>query len=194
MYGQLLELIFLAGLALILFNRLISNLGVNDEQNLEHKNVIKDVTNTTKVVDVNFDYSIVSHPNKYKNVTEGIAKIQENIPNFNPTSFLHKSRKAADMIIKASAYNEKEALLELVDKRFVEEAISTVSAYKVDFFDNFESKISNISSFGNSIFIEIVWKSKTDDNFIEESWTFSRNFSSESPAWLLVNIEKDKNS
>lgn len=209
MSAQILELLFFAGIAFLIINKLISALGTTSDDDPakrrsyfgEPTNGLKDVTSTSRnndnVIKGKFleqkskpqlDLTGLIAPENIENIRAGIFKIQQRLPSFNPSNFLRNAKIAFKMIIEA-ATNNKDNLAALVDKRYLEQFSVLAPTYsKLLNVVDLEAKISEIYMFGNNAFIKILFISNI--NHWREEWTFSRSLISSSSDWYLTNIDR----
>lgn len=213
MYGQLIELVFFAAIALLIINKLISVLGTtSSDEKLNHRksffgevDSMKDVTSTSSKKEnsvVHTRFSNKSQDSKFKDlvlegheedVLKGLVDAINKIPSFNLETFLKKAQIAFKMLIIATQKEDEEQIGQLVDKRYINEfkKLSTnYNSYKAD--NEIHSKISEVYTFGNSVFVKILFivMSKIDNNNLHEEWTFSKNSNDDSPSWYLTNIDR----
>lgn len=211
----MLELLFFAGIAFFIINRLISTLGItNDDDPTKEKTFfgeksgIKDVTgnsNVHNIKEASFierktastaskdDFSDVVTNDNIPKISRIIEEIQERLPSFNPRNFLKSSKGAFEMII-TSGSNTNENLELLVDKRYVDHFKSIISSYgDIEKPNSLEAQISDIYTFGNNIFIKVLFSGKnivTKIKDFQEEWTFSKSLIQTGPDWFLTNIER----
>jgi predicted lipid-binding transport protein (Tim44 family) len=215
MSAQMLELLFFAGIAFFIINRLISTLGVtNDDDPTKEKTFfgeksgIKDVTGNSNVhnikeasfiekktassVSKDSLSDVVANDNISK-IFGTIEEIQERLPSFNPRNFLKSSKSAFEMII-TSGSNTNESLELLIDKRYIDHFKSIIASYgDIEKSSGLEAKISDIYTFGNNVFIKVLFSGKnivTKIKDFHEEWTFSKSLIQAGPDWFLTNIER----
>lgn len=198
---------------LVLFfiiNKLITTLGAtSDDDPAKQKSyfgepVIKDVTHSsTKSYDEEKDLPTAQDIKAFKNliveqnitaVVDGMETVHKRLNAFQPIKFINNAKIAFQMIIEAAYKNQTEELAELVDKRFLEEFEKISDSYG-NFFDStaLNAKYSEIYTFGNNIFIRLLFQGKNVVDKIEElkeEWTFTRNANTKEVDWFLSNIEK----
>jgi len=216
MSAQMLELLFFAGIAFFIINRLISTLGItNDDDSAKHKTFfgekggIKDVTensNVHNIKDASFiekknaktvskdDFKDIIVNDNFSKILETIEEIQGRLPNFSPHNFLKNSKSAFKMIVETGEDSSKEKLELLVDKRYIDYFKSIVTSYG-DTKDttNLDAKIIDIYTFGNNVFIKVLFTGQdiiTSIKDLHEEWTFSKSLNQVSPEWYLSNIER----
>ena len=216
MSAQILELLFFAGIAFLIINKLISTLGMTNHDDVtkqsffgEKNNNIKDVTPTfspSKFKDAVF-HEKQSNPNNaatdnYSDIIIGdnnteiidyITQIQQSVRSFNPRKFLENSKSAFKMIIEAANSNGEDLKM-LIDKRFMDQFEVISSSYgNIQNIAGLDAKVSDIHKFGNNFLIKILFSGRNIvsniENFAEE-WTFSRNLTQNSPNWYLTSIDR----
>ncbi len=207
MSPQLLELLFLAGIAFIVINKLIATLGTTDPNNTRtgksffgEKGQMKDVTplydskgdnkTTLNSMDQMKDYLAEDN----ENLRNAIGEIEQKSPSFKITNFIRNSKNAFQMILE-SANSTSSDLSELVDKRYIDKMRELAPSYGdfINGINNLEAKISEAYSFGNSLFIKVLFSGKNitqNCQNLKEEWTFSKNLLQNSPIWYLNNIDK----
>ncbi|WP_419234894.1 Tim44/TimA family putative adaptor protein [Rickettsia endosymbiont of Nabis limbatus] len=210
MSPQIIELLIFAGIAFFIINKLITTLGATpDDDPAKQKSyfgepVIKDVTHSsTKSYDEEKDLPTAQDIKAFKNliveqnitaVVDGMETVHKRLNAFQPIKFINNAKIAFQMIIEAAYKNQTEELAELVDKRFLEEFEKISDSYG-NFFDAtaLDAKYSEIYTFGNNIFIRLLFQGKNVVDKIEElkeEWTFTRNANTKEVDWFLSNIEK----
>jgi predicted lipid-binding transport protein (Tim44 family) len=212
MSAQILELLFFAIIAFFVITKLISVLGTTNEDDPAKKGhsffgengAMKDVTNQqnqNNVVEVKFremdrsseeDLKEVIVLENKENIMKGLVEARSLLPTFNPVNFIKGAKAAFQMIMEADA-SDKE-LEELVDKRYLEAFKEHARNYsnKVS-INNLKASILEIYTFGNNIFIKLLFFGEgiinSNENFHEE-WTFTKNTLGQGPGWYLSNIER----
>lgn len=211
MSPQIIELLIFAGIAFFIINKLITTLGAtSDDDPAKQKSyfgepVIKDVTHssTKSYEEEEKDLPTAQDIKAFKNliveqnitaVVDGMETVHKRLSAFQPIKFINNAKIAFQMIIEAAYKNQTEELAELVDKRFLEEFEKISDSYG-NFFDStaLNAKYSEIYTFGNNIFIKLLFQGKNVVDKIEElkeEWTFTRNANTKEVDWFLSNIEK----
>lgn len=208
MYGQLIELAIFGVIAFLIINKLLSSLGSTNQDEPANKQsffgengIIKDVTAKPSVKEATSNESPTNNNFKdlilkgqEKEIKQGLAELLEKLPNFNLTKFMSGSKTAFKMILDAVEQNDEEQINELLDKRYINEFWQIAHSYLGNSLnDSVQAQISEIYTFGNNVFIKILFIGKNilknNDNFQEE-WTFSKNSLESSPNWYLNNIDK----
>lgn len=209
MYGQLIELAIFGIIAFLIINKLLSSLGSTNEDEPANKQsffgengTIKDVTAkpslkeviTSKNEKTNNNFKDFILKGQEKEIKQGLEELLEKLPNFNIKNFISGSKTAFKMILAAVDQNDEEQIKELIDKRYINEFSQIASSYLGNNLnDSVQAQISEIYTFGNNVFIKILFIGKNilknNDNFQEE-WTFSKNSLESSPNWYLNNIDK----
>ena len=211
MSAQIIELLIFAGIAFFIINKLITTLGsTSDDDPAKHKSyfgepTVKDVTNTSNtsndyarknqptVKDIKALESLIVEQNLTP-VVDGIKMLQKRLASFQPISFINNAKAAFQMIIEAEATNQKEELVQLVDKRFLEKFEEIVPSYG-GFIDStsLNAQFSEIYMFGNNVFIKLLFHGKNVVDKLEnlkEEWTFTRSVNTKDVDWFLSNVEK----
>lgn len=209
MYGQLIELAIFGIIAFLIINKLLSSLGSTREDDPANKQSffgengqIKDVTARASMKDIvpsNND-RIKSNLKDFilkgqeKEIQQGLEEALEKLPNFNIKNFISGAKTAFQMILAAVDQNNEEEIKELVDKRYLNEFSQISSSYVGNNLnDSVQAQISEIYTFGNNIFIKILFIGKNilkNNELFQEEWTFSKNSLESSPNWYLNNIDK----
>lgn len=210
MSPQIIELLIFAGIAFFIINKLITTLGAtSDDDPAKQKSyfgepVIKDVTHSSnKSYEEEKDLSTAQDIKIFKNliveqnitaVVDGMEIVHKRLNAFQHIKFINNAKIAFQMIIEAAYKNQTEELAELVDKMFLEEFKKMSDSYG-NFFDStaLNAKYSEIYTFGNNIFIKLLFQGKNVVDKIEElkeEWTFTRSANTKEVDWFLSNIEK----
>ena len=209
MYAQLIELAIFGIIAFLIINKLLSSLGSTREDDPANKQSffgengqIKDVTAKTSVKDVvpsNNDRMKASLKDfilkgQEKEIQQGLEEALEKLPNFNIKNFISGAKTAFKMILTAADKNNEEELKELVDKRYLNQFLQIASSYVGNNLnDSVQAQISEIYTFGNNVFIKILFIGTNilkNNELFQEEWTFSKNSLESSPNWYLNNIDK----
>lgn len=206
MAGQLIELIIFAGVAFVIISKLIAMFGVISEDDpIKDKSAsidIKDVTdvrNNDRATILDFDemktglsrLKNIFVPGSYDNIVKNLPSVIDMMPDLNLEKFLPSSKKAFELLTTAKNTDEIE---EFVDKRYLYTFKDMKSRYKEEIdVTKLEAKISDLYSFGNSVFIKVLFSGKgifLDGNDFHEEWSFTKNANAESPDWYLANIDR----
>lgn len=205
MSGQTLELLIFAGIAFFVISKLISVLGKTSNDDPSKRSFfgenlganLKDVTSTdpgnNAILKPKFlqskklDLKGLVLPENKADIENGLKELLEKMPRFNVANFLKGAAMAFEMIIQAAKEQDAEKLEELVDKRYLGKFKERAENYQnfVNEPANDSALISEIYTFGNNIFIKVVFSSKT----LKEEWTFSRSAISSDSTWYLNNAE-----
>lgn len=213
MPGQILELLFLAAIAFIIINRLISLLGTTSDDDPTKNSYfgepsnIKDITETNieqsnhnglagrflnKKSEQSIDLGNLIDANSDKNkITQGITELSIKMPNFKIDKFIKGAKAAFRLIIESK--NTPAQLQALVDKRFIEKFGHLSDSYGKLLPQEPDVKLSDVYNFGNNVFIKVMISGyKIIDNIddFKEEWTFSKNMHDNSPGWYLNNVER----
>ncbi len=205
MSGQLIEILFLAGIAFLIISKFISMLGTTDEDdparslgsNFGEPTSLKNVTGTAqedeRVV------KILKLGKKIKKLDGEDNKIfdavLDKVPNFDPEKFINGAKSAFNMIITALHEKDLDTLEDLVDKRFLSQLQTMEKLYgnigsgkvKADCVDSY--------SFGNSIYVKVLFEGTNvteKKKNLKEEWVFTKNITQTGPDWYLSNIEMVK--
>ncbi|MCP5369971.1 MAG: hypothetical protein H6909_04725 [Rickettsiaceae bacterium] len=209
MYGPLIELAIFGIVAFLIINKLLSSLGNTNEEDSKNRpsffgenDTIKDVTARSTVKDVTTNHNNITPvdlkeiilKDHEQEIQQGLQEAITKIPNLNIRKFLLSAKNAFKMILTAVVKNDEAQINELVDKRYISEFLQTASNYIDNSSnDSVQAQISEIYTFGNNVFIKILFIGKNiiknSDNFHEE-WTFSKNSLDPNPNWYLTNIDK----
>jgi predicted lipid-binding transport protein (Tim44 family) len=217
MSAQMIELLFFAGIAFFIINRLIATLGSTSDEDPAKKQSsffgepsIKDVTyttkNTTSEIIKNKLLNRTDKPSELKEINElvvqenyeailpGFALISSRLPSFSPSKFLRSAKIAFELIIQAANEKNTQELEKLVDKRYLEKFNPVSAQYGTMLSNaNLNAKISEIYSFANNAFIKVLFTGENVTNNLQkinEEWTFSRSLISTNTDWFLTNIDK----
>jgi predicted lipid-binding transport protein (Tim44 family) len=214
MSGQILELIIFAGIAFFIIQKLISSFGKTSDDDPARRSFfgenrdsnLKDVTYTggtaapsilrpkflrSKKIDLN---GLIVADNKDV-IEEGLKEVMEKMPSFNIERFLNASKAAFSIIIEAAQAEDNDQLGELIDKRYIDKFKSLAASYGglTENSDKISTQISEIYTFGNNIFIKVIFSGKNITKKIkdlQEEWTFSRSAISSDLVWYLMNIDR----
>lgn len=208
MSPQFLELLILAGIAFAIISKLISVLGATEDrsENRESvfgepgaKGVLKDVTSTGQFSSPNKAMIVVNESeNQFivqenaESVKKMLLEVKLRMPTFNIFKFLRAAKSAFYMIIEAAEKNNNEELALLIDKRYLQEFELVAAGYgAVNDPINLEAKIADIYTFGNNVFIKVLFSGLNITGKIAkltEEWTFSKRLDN-TPNWYLSNVE-----
>jgi predicted lipid-binding transport protein (Tim44 family) len=214
---QIIEVIILAAIAFLVISNLISSVGTVEEDDpaLNQKSrknggTIKDVTNTLKNAEQegfnknkNFNYEEIK-----KYFSESLTK--DEISNINsilsssdigmsPEKFLNGAKSAFKMIIEEvrntnNIDNNNEVLSNLIDKRYINQFIDSISSrnYKNIDLQNIKCLISDSYSFSRSLFVNVSFFLNNDLSV--EEWTLQKSPHNSSNIWVLSNITTATNT
>ena len=211
MSAQILELLLFAGVAFLIISRLIAILGSTSDDDPtkrasffgEAQGGLKDVTNSVAqnlkelnqlTSGGNHDIDDLTTAENKDNIINGLAYACSKMGNFNLRTFLNSAKAAFGMIIEASLNKDFNDIQKLIDKRYIDQFISIASSYgKIKNLKTLKAKVSDIYTFGNTVFIKVLFSGKSIvsniSNFNEE-WTFSKSFINSGPEWYLTNIDR----
>jgi predicted lipid-binding transport protein (Tim44 family) len=210
MSGQLIELIIFAGIAFFIINKLIATLGSTSEEEQTGKNgksffgsnAVRDVTSTSmKKASIlktrfskKFNLKGLVVEGTEKEIEKELLDVVRKLPNFDLDNFIKGAKGAFQMIIKSGTNTDSE-LESLIDKRYLDHFRSISSSYG-EYLDNdskLTAQISEIYTFGNNVFIKVLFTGEDITNKIKqmhEEWTFTKTTLNASPAWYLTNIDR----
>ncbi len=204
MSAQLIEVLFLAGIAFFIISKFISMLGTTDEDdpargigsNFGEPTTLKNVTGTVAPETDERVVKILRLGKKLKGLDEEeskkLAAVLDKFPNFDPQIFVTKAKAAFGMIITALESQDLDTLEELVDKRFLDQLKSNGSKYGKIRSDKLKASCVDSYNFGNSVYVKVLFEGNniTDKikNFKEE-WVFTKNITQRTPDWYLSNID-----
>ncbi|RTK92724.1 MAG: hypothetical protein EKK61_02925 [Rickettsiales bacterium] len=214
MSAQLIELIIFAAIAFVIINKLISILGTTYEDDHNNKKSFfgektsfKDVTATgsassiqSNILKPNFirknsielkDLVVKEHELAVK---EGLIELMSKVPSFDINKFLKGAKSAFSMIIDAVNKNDDDAVIELVDKRYIDQLKNIAISYgQITSLDAIQMQISEVYMFGNNIFIKILFIGEnvlSKQKNLHDEWTFTKSNINSSPNWYLSNIDR----
>lgn len=218
MSSQLFELLIFAGVAFLIINKLVSTLGVTDEDDPARKSFfgektkrgIKDVTNSAPGYSSK-NYQITDHNGQdqsqesidvpleiivqenFEPIKEASLLIKKQVNNFDLTKFIRNASKAFAIIIDAGIESDDEICSALIDKSYLQSFKDRVQDYgKIADKDSLEAKISYVSVLGNNAFVKVLFTGKnvvSKQEILNEEWVFVKNLSKNSPDWYLIKIE-----
>jgi predicted lipid-binding transport protein (Tim44 family) len=136
------------------------------------------------VVEENFD-----------NILSGIELISAKLPTFRADKFLDSAKIAFRMIINFCNADEMAELLQLVDRKYLQEFHILSEEYgEVLPNGELEAKISEVYTLANNMFIKVLFTGNgiTDKmESIREEWTFAKSLLSRDINWLLINVNQN---
>lgn len=207
MSAQIIELIFLAFVALLVIGKLISILGSDEGGGRSYfgeSGSIKDVTASAKKISLPFIKqkkenplaSVIAPGVDISSIENSLDQILSKNPSFiDPYKFVSNAKKAFALIIESYGSEKEEDLKALLDPRFLEPFKEKAHIYgKISDPSKLEAKISDIYTFGNVVFVKISFKGKNLSpslKNLKEEWVFTRNITNEGRDWYLSNIDRD---
>ncbi len=208
MSAQMIELLFFAAIAFFIINKLISMLGATSQDDFVQpnsrfsKNNLKDVTYTMKnTTDQHNNANEVDHeslkdivvPANISSVAHEISLLRKKMPSFDPERFVKNAKNAIGLIIDYSNNEEFELLAPLLDEKYIIGFNFRVLNY-IHFIsdDDLKTQISEIYTFGNNVFIKILYTRERDD--FSEEWTYLKSLITDDINWRLTKIESNKPS
>jgi predicted lipid-binding transport protein (Tim44 family) len=198
------ELLFFAIISIVLINRLLSMLGEIEEEDRPQKPKSSSgfFNGSNVVVDVTDDSASDSQKkNKVMNLlsvfqgadaelNKKMIRASNLLGGFDKESFLLGSKAAFEMIINASIQKDDATILELVDKRYIEDFHEIANSFCEMDYTHLEAKIDDINIFGNNVMIKVEFLIKQNDKgLFNQFWTFTKSAISEGPNWHLTNID-----
>lgn len=209
MSAQILELMIFAGIAFFIINKLIATLGsTSEEDKVRHKSEfqgmgsLKDVTNSVTKTGFKKNLAGINKsklkelcaPGTEDEISKGLVDLLLKLPNFNPINFIKGAKQAFKMIIEANTDQNEEEIAELVDKRYMEHFMNMSANYgKYTAKNEVEARYSEIYTFGNNLFIKILFSGKDITDKIQdfhEEWTFTKSTLNSDNDWHLTNIDR----
>ena len=204
MSAQLIEILFLAGIAFLIISKFISILGTTDEDDPARKagsffgepKGMKDVTNTVSAgADDTKVRSLLKIAKKLKKLDkeelEHLKAIFTIFPDFNMDKFLKGAKAAFGMVVSALHEKDLATIEELVDKRFIEQVKDMSAIYGKTPSKAMEASIVDSYSLGNSVYVKVLFKGSTSKvKSLKEEWVFTKNIQQSGPDWFLSNIER----
>ncbi len=198
------ELLFFAIISIVLINRLLSMLGEIEEEDRPQKpkrssgffngsNVVVDVTDDSSS-DSQRKNKVINLLSVFQGADAELNKKMIRVSNllggFDKESFLLGSKAAFEMIINASIQKDDATILELVDKRYIEDFHEIANSFCEMDSTHLEAKIDDINIFGNNVMIKVEFLVKQNDEALfNQFWTFTKSAISEGPNWHLTNID-----
>jgi predicted lipid-binding transport protein (Tim44 family) len=166
------------------------------------KNNLKDVTYTMKnTTDQHNNANEVDHeslkdivvPANISSVAHEISLLRKKMPSFDPERFVKNAKNAIGLIIDYSNNEEFELLAPLLDEKYIIGFNFRVLNY-IHFIsdDDLKTQISEIYTFGNNVFIKILYTRERDD--FSEEWTYLKSLITDDINWRLTKIESNKPS
>lgn len=209
MSAQILELLLFAGVAFFIISRLIATLGSTSDDDPAKRTSffgeakgLKDVTNSVsqsfkelnKLTSDNSDIDDLITVENKDNIIHGLTDACSKMRNFSLTTFLSGAKSAFSMIIEANIDKNLGDIKALIDKRYIDQFSSIALSYgQIKNLKNLKAKVSDIYTFGNTVFIKVLFRGKNIvsniSNFSEE-WTFSKSIINAGPEWYLTNIDR----
>lgn len=214
MSAQLIELIIFAGIAFVIINKLISTLGTTYEDDHNKKKSffgekisLKDVTATasessiqSSILRTNFIrkssidlQNLIVKENELA-VKQGLIEVMSKVPSFDINKFLKGAKSAFSMIIDAVNKNDDDEVIELVDRRYIDQLKNIATSYgQITSLEAIKMQISEIYMFGNNIFIKILFMGEdvlSKQKNLHDEWTFTKSTINSSPNWYLSNIDR----
>jgi predicted lipid-binding transport protein (Tim44 family) len=205
--AQLIEIIFLAGIAFFIISKFISLLGTTNEDDpaknrsfFGEASSMKDVTDSTpsespvrqKKQGLNSIIKIAKKIKRQEQASlEELRAVFSIFPNFNPEKFLIGSKSAFAMIIEALGEKDLETIEELVDKRFLDQVKNMHNVYGRLTSKEVDASIKDSYSLGQAVYVKVLFKGKTSKvKSLKEEWVFTKNVGQSGPDWYLSNIDR----
>ncbi len=203
MSAQMIEVLVLAGIAFLIISKLISILGVTDEDDPARRasgsffgepKGMKDVTGETEAVKKNNIVSISKRLKKLDEEADDMLKaVMEKFPDFELDKFLSGAKGAFEMIIEAMHNKDTKTLQELVDKRFIRQIEEMADSYGKFKSGALKASCVDSYSFGHGVYVKVLFDGKnitSNTKHLKEAWVFTKNVAQTGPEWYLSNIEK----
>ena len=116
------------------------------------------------------------------------------VPSFDINKFLKGAKSAFSMIIDAVNKNDDDEVIELVDRRYIDQLKNIATSYgQITSLEAIKMQISEIYMFGNNIFIKILFMGEdvlSKQKNLHDEWTFTKSTINSSPNWYLSNIDR----
>lgn len=204
MSAQLIEILFLAGVAFFIISKFISILGTTDEDDPARKfgshfgepASLKDVTGTVPEQDDRVT-KILSLGKKMRKLEaeadDHLKAVYEKFPHFDGDKFLGGAKAAFPMIITALHAKDTKTLGELVDKRFLSQLHGSSAMYGKMKSEKIKASLVDSYSFGNSVYVKVLFEGSNITDKIKnlnEEWVFTKNVAQSGPDWHLSNIDR----
>lgn len=209
------DIVFLAVVAVLLLTRLYSVFGRGEEKKI--KVILKPVDEETgrKIMEDlrrSAEAPQQQETVEMKDLTETDKKLLE-IPNFNKNAFMNGARGAFEMILRAFHSGNIDTVKNLISRKIYDSFKTIIVERKeqnlsseVDFICFDKSEIKNVKILKNTVKIAVEFVTEQvnilknsdgeviegDENFIQkitDVWTFERNLNATNE-WLLVSTKK----
>ena len=196
--AQIMEIIFLAVVAFLVIGKLISVLGVSEEDDLPgnkgsffgEPGGLKNITAIVETVKKSVPKKDVLADSLLKKT---LGPVYEKKPDFDYDRFVEGAMGAFKLIINAINKKDNNTLEHLVDKRFLGELLDKQYIYGEFPTKKLSVKCSDSYSFGNSLYIKLLFEGKNLNSnlkHMKEEWVFTKSINDSNPSWYLSNIEK----
>lgn len=182
---QLFELVLLAIIALLIISKLLSVLGIVDDEDRAPAKKIIDVTIDTG--DRQEEYKDYSQFTSDKALQVQINRLENEILNFDFGVFLTKVKKVFGIVVRidAQAINQDiAAFSSIIDESSMTRIMNHARSYSSKAKEIVSTDLTKIDVFGNRAMITLNFK--TVD--IDELWTFKKNLNNDDPTWYLTEV------
>ncbi|MBL3284272.1 Tim44/TimA family protein [Rickettsiales endosymbiont of Paramecium tredecaurelia] len=185
--ANLIELIIWASLALLLINKLISILGIQDEPELAHS-----LTQEEKIYDVNYDVKPKDadesrdffDQQNAQVILENYHALLQKQPSFTMQKFLKGAYSVFKLMVQE--HEKEEELMQLADKQVITKVKENLTQYTKLDLAQLQSKITEIYIFANKAYIRVCFWLKNDFN---QEWVFTKNLDAKGNDWHLSSID-----
>lgn len=205
MLVQSVELLFLAGVAIIIIYKLLSMLGTTDQSH--HNNtmlmndiaapnsILSNIIKASQQIDILEDMQDVLMPSPSLQLTQNLMVLIEKNHTFDPHKFIRSVKKVFEIVIyrlQNSRGSSNEELDALVDRSVINSLLDNKLKYSTinTKLHPIVSYVVGISFFANNVLI----KTHCCCAHINEEWTFTRNINATSNAWYVTKIVDIDNS
>jgi predicted lipid-binding transport protein (Tim44 family) len=196
---KLFELLFFAIISMVLINRLLSILGEIDEDDKQpSKNGKKpssffdqagdviDVTETaTEAQNKKVEALFALFVNEDAELATKMVKAAKILGDFDKENFLQGAKAAFIMIVDAVVKKDEKTVIQLVDKRYIEEFKEISNSFCAMDYQNLEAKVVDVNVFGNNVMVQVSFLVEDFNQF----WTFTKSGISRDPNWFLTNVD-----
>jgi predicted lipid-binding transport protein (Tim44 family) len=199
---QVIELIILAALAAVVLYQLYAVLGRRvgrGPESVAPQQAAPPAQDVTRLANPALDAGLPA---------DGLAAMRMRDPAFDPSRFLQGARSAYQMIVKAFAEGDRNALRPLLSEQVMTGFDAAISEREgkgctesVEFLQTPRSDLDSIEVKGDfarasvRFLAELRTRSKSpegeavDDRRTAEIWTFERNLKSRDPNWTLIHVD-----
>ncbi len=173
-----LELMILAFIAFLIISKLLSVLGIIDDD--DHQKQSKKIIEAT----VETDYSRFTDDTS---LYPYMAKLESEIYGFNFEIFIEKVKKVFNILTTIDLQNTDSNLFsQIIDSDSITRICNRLEIYKDKDVKNPEISIYKVDFFGNRAMITLLFNTSN----INELWTFKKDVNSSDPTWYLAEINQ----